>query len=169
MVAAAEAATALAVATAAPVAAADTAATTAVAVLADAAGDAVAGDFSFNILFMLQKFCVVDPFSVKINKWTLKQENFIFQAITYFSILIAQPSKVFFISIADFVVACSLPRQFLLIDIIPLQYSSLILVYPTLNLRTHRFTIDFLIAFHTLHHAHSRVKFTTCNQGYYKE
>ncbi len=60
--------------------------------------------------------------------------------------VIVTPSEVSFVSIDEFVDACSIPHQ-VLFDGLPLRDLSLVLVRSILNLCTSRFTVDFVITF----------------------
>ncbi len=85
---------------------------------------------------VLQKFGIADPFSAKNQQMDFKLKK------------LYSPDA-FFIWIEEFVDACYIPHRVPLFKGLLLQGSSLVLVYPTLNLCTHRFTVDFVITFHT--------------------
>ncbi len=92
----------------------------------------------------------------------LKPEKLYSPDFSLFFDIIAIPSKVFCISIDEFLDVYGIPHQFLLFDNILLQGLSLVLIHLVSNLRAHCFTVDFVIIY-APYHTHSHVNFTTQN------
>ncbi len=93
---------------------------------------------------VLQKFCVVDPFSTKNWQMDSNQKNFILQVITYFSTEL--PYLVRHYSYHQWVCWCF--RHTTTNLLFKKNYSQLLLVCPTLNFCTHRYIVIVLCAKH---------------------
>ncbi len=88
---------------------------------------------------VLQKFCVANPFSAKNQRMDLKPKKLYSPGFNLLFDIIAVSSEAFFISIDEFVHACSIPHELHLFDGLLLR---VVLVHPALNLCTHCFTVS---------------------------
>ncbi len=86
---------------------------------------------------VIQKFCVSDPFSIKNQQMDFKPKKLYLPGSNLFFDMIAILSEAFYLLIDEFVDACGIPHWVFLLDGLPLQDLSLVLVHPILNLCTY--------------------------------